>query len=522
MNRITPFIWISLGLASLTLVLVLFGSWAVDMIPSEDTHLLEYRRLLTEALALQYSKLAEQNDSATIKLALLMLVDRNEDVRSAALRTVDGTVLAKAGDHDRHWVDTSDDNTRFDRVQVPIFSGNAHWGTLQVSFVPVHSLEAWDFVKHPWVHFVIWVVTLGFLGYLFFMKRTLRHMDPSAVVPKRVKAALDVLAEGVVLLDTQGFIVLANIAFGERVGRPSSSLLGQALSDLPWEAASPDLTAYPWNTATETRQATVGTRLILAQPLGEAKRFIVNSAPIVDDQGGVRGVLTSFDDVTELDQTNAHLLQTAQQLEASQTEVLRQNEELTRLATRDPLTGCFNRRALFQQLQATLTAAQQEGSILGCMMIDIDHFKSFNDQYGHTLGDQVINVVARTISASIRPTDFLGRYGGEEFCVVLPGASNAPTSQVAERIRRRIAAESGPTIRSIANLQITVSVGISSTEFGATEMLDLVEQADKALYAAKGAGRNQVVSWQSLMEEPGAAAASGGPALVESIKGAGA
>ena len=132
---------------------------------------------------------------------------------------------------------------------------------------------------------------------LFRSKRTLRHLDPSAVVPKRVKAALDVLAEGVVLLDPQGFIVLANTAFGERVGRPSSSLLGQALSDLPWEAASPDITDYPWHIAEETGQPAAGSRLILAQPLGEAKRFLVNSAPIIDDQGRVRGVLTSFDEI---------------------------------------------------------------------------------------------------------------------------------------------------------------------------------------------------------------------------------
>ncbi len=514
MNRISPFVWISIGLVSLTLSLMLVGSFIVDLTPNQDKHLLEYRRSLTEALAVQYSKLAERGDSATIKLAMLMLVERTEDVRSAALRTVQGAVLAKAGDHDRHWVQSSDDRSTFDHVQVPIFSGNSQWGTLQVAFEPAYGLGIWGVIQHPWVKFLGIVTTLGFIGYLIFMKGTLRHLDPSAMVPKRVKAALDVLAEGVVLLDTRGFIVLANTAFSDRVGRPSTALLGQTLSDLPWEAATADLDAFPWNTASEAKRPATGVRLLLAQPLGDAKRFIVNSAPILDERGGVRGVLTSFDDVTELDQANTYLSQVIEQLESSQSEVLRQNEELARLATRDPLTGCFNRRALFQQLQAALATAQEEGSILGCMMIDIDLFKSFNDRHGHSLGDQVINVVARTINATIRPNDFLGRYGGEEFCVVMPGAGNAPTYQVAERIRRRIASESGAAIRSVPNLQITASVGISSTEFGVTELTGLIDQADKALYAAKQGGRNRVVSWELLNLAPGTAAApaAGNPA----------
>ncbi len=200
----------------------------------------------------------------------------------------------------------------------------------------------------------------------------------------------------------------------------------------------------------------------------------------------------------ELTQVNTILRETIVELEQSNTKILRQNEELHRLATRDPLTGCLNRRAFFSQVEAAFQAARDRAQPCGCLMLDIDHFKRFNDHYGHAIGDQVLAVVAAHTSATLRPSDILGRYGGEEFCAFLPGANMQVCEQVAERLRLAIALQSGMAIRSIGNLHITASIGTSSSELGGTEIQHLINQADKALYAAKRTGRNRVVSYDRL------------------------
>ena len=104
------------------------------------------------------------------------------------------------------------------------------------------SGEVWSFA-HPWTRFLLFVALGGFISYLLFIKRTLRQLDPSAVIPPRVKHALDVLAQGVVMLDHQGFIVLANTAFAKRTGLPLEDLIGSTLSGLSWAPATPSTAA---------------------------------------------------------------------------------------------------------------------------------------------------------------------------------------------------------------------------------------------------------------------------------------
>jgi GGDEF domain-containing protein len=113
---------------------------------------------------------------------------------------------------------------------------------------------------------------------------------------------------------------------------------------------------------------------------------MVNGAPIYDGSGNPRGALATFDDVTALEEKNEQLQAMVEKLEHSQAEISRQNKQLAFLATRDPLTGCFNRRSLFEQLETTFRKAQQGGGNLACIMCDIDHFKAVNDNHGHATG----------------------------------------------------------------------------------------------------------------------------------------
>ena len=153
----------------------------------------------------------------------------------------------------------------------------------------------------------------------------------------------------------------------------------------------------------------------------------------------------------------------------------------------DALTNVRNRRAILEELSARLDQAKQTQMPLSIAMIDIDHFKQVNDTHGHLVGDQVIRTVAQTLAAAIRGLDSVGRYGGEEFLVILPNTPLKYASEVFERMRQRVEASS-----IIEGESVTVSIGVADYRGGPIE--EFIQQADECLYAAKHGGRNRVVS----------------------------
>lgn len=182
------------------------------------------------------------------------------------------------------------------------------------------------------------------------------------------------------------------------------------------------------------------------------------------------------------------------ELEEKQQELIRANETLAQLANFDPLTRCLNRRAFIEQAEQQFRAAVEQGANLCCMMADIDHFKFFNDQFGHPVGDAVIRGVAGVLQRSLRSGDLICRYGGEEFCMLLVGVDEAVGRMLAERIRARIQREAGPGVRETPGLSVTVSVGLAMLGADTPSLDRLIARADAALYAAKHAGRNRVAA----------------------------
>ena len=168
--------------------------------------------------------------------------------------------------------------------------------------------------------------------------------------------------------------------------------------------------------------------------------------------------------------------------------------ELERLAKVDPLTNVLNRRALFERVGAEFRRSQRYGRPLTAVMIDIDHFKALNERYGHATGDAVLAVCAREMASSLRESDGIGRYGGEEFVVFLPETTLADGAVVAEKLRLAIEELriDGPDGAS-EPVQVTISAGVASTpELGIADEQALVRRADGALYEAKRGGRNRV------------------------------
>jgi len=211
---------------------IIAGNWLVDLVPDHDRQVFEYRRDLAESLAVQYSALAEREQIETVKFAMETLAKRIPDILSLALLRKNGTVVAEVGDHARVWVQPSGEESTLDFLQVPIFSGDQPWGMLQVAFRQTSVSGLQWLLADPWMRFLAFVTVVGFVGYLLFMKRTLRQLDPSGIIPTRVKSALDALTQGVVMIDTRDFVVLVNDAFCHAVGKTVTSLIGSELGTL--------------------------------------------------------------------------------------------------------------------------------------------------------------------------------------------------------------------------------------------------------------------------------------------------
>lgn len=166
---------------------------------------------------------------------------------------------------------------------------------------------------------------------------------------------------------------------------------------------------------------------------------------------------------------------------------------LEQLSITDPLTGLYNRRFLKRRMEEELARSIRQNLSLTVMMIDLDNFKIYNDLCGHLAGDRALKKMARILSDAARQMDVVTRYGGEEFCIILPGTSKKESIFVAERMRREIEAEEFPHEENLPMGRLTASVGVASyPEDGSTEAV-LLKAADMALYRAKAEGRNRVV-----------------------------
>lgn len=176
----------------------------------------------------------------------------------------------------------------------------------------------------------------------------------------------------------------------------------------------------------------------------------------------------------------------------------RKKEKLAELAFYDGLTGIYNRRYFDVAVREEVSRAIRYKRSLSALMIDIDHFKKVNDEHGHQRGDQVLAAVARALKDSLRSTDIVCRYGGEEIVVVLPETGAKIAGKIGESCRKLVEAKTTETIEG----GVTVSVGVSELA-GATEPAEFIRKADLALYSAKKGGRNRVAIFEPGMDEAG-------------------
>ncbi len=492
--KLSPTIRISLALVLLTNGIFLLGDLA-GLSPDERSGLIEGRRKFCEYLAIHISSVVGGTGMDSVEGTLRAMVERNADVLSVAVRDTEGGLLAEAGDHSENWnEELPQDQSTANRVQVPIFNGDTRWGTVEIAFAPITGTFL-DSITQSSIGLMLFVAGFGFCIYWIFIRKALRELDPGSAIPERVRSAFNALAEGLLLMDEKEHIILANDAFAEKVQQPATALVGLKASSLGWDTDRlGGQSAFPWLRSLNEQETQTGIPLVFESDQHSGRMFMVNTAPIFDSKDVTRGVLATFNDMTALERKHTELKETLKNLRRSEEELRNKTLELEYLATRDPLTGCLNRRAFLEKYDAAVNNALNMNTELVCIMLDIDHFKLINDQFGHITGDKVIQIVAEFLRSNSRPADLVGRYGGEEFCIVLPETGITEGIEIADRLRGSIA--EGSRIRFTSSMRVTASFGVASLSEEMPDAHDLVNRADKALYAAKEAGRNRVIEWE--------------------------
>ena len=494
-----PAMRISFALALMTACILL----SADMLGytlDEDAQALKNRKQIAESLAIQFSVMEPEKDLLKIEKMIRLIAERNPAILSAGIRRKSGQTVFQSPNHPKLWQGYDANNSTSSHVLVPLLNRNLLWGHVELRFRKLLGNSLLGFFEKEVFRLMVFSMLIGFFAFLVFMLRTLRQLDPSAVIPDRVNAAFDALGEGVMILDEDEQILLTNKAFSDRIGRDPVVLMGRKASEMKWQRVSSEKsgTDLPWIKVIQSGLPIVGAQFGLKTDDGEDIKYAINASPITGPDGKIQGVLVTLDDITQVEEQNVQLKTMVNRLEKTQAKVQEQNKELTYLATRDALTGCLNRRAFTDGFQLLFDASNDDGSELSCIMVDLDHFKLVNDNFGHAVGDEVIIMLAEVLNASTRKEDLVGRYGGEEFCLVLPGMSVEQASVVAERIRLRIKDESNKRYEN--GPRVTASIGVASMLDNPPDPGALNIFADEALYCAKENGRNRVVSYVSIAE----------------------
>ncbi len=490
MSRTSITFKISGSLACL-LITILLAAQFFGLIPDGKPERIRSQISLCEAVAIQTSLAIQHDNHELMEQALAAIVERNRDLVYARVFN-DGKELTcfpetPIADHVR---------SQLEVVQVPIVANGAPWGSVELGLTSVGDESAWSaFVMGPFLKMLLFCTALGALFFFVYLRRVLQHLDPSEVVPDRVRTTLDTLAEGLIVVDKEKRIVLANNAFAQMVHAEAESLLGKRVADFEWlyeDEVLPE-EELPWTVAMGQEKIVAGQMLQLIDKEHQKRTLRVNASPILGGEGECEGSLVSLDDVTILEERNAALTSMLEKLRGSRDQIRRQNVELQILATQDPLTGALNRRSFFEKFEQAWEEAKHNGFLLGCVMVDADHFKSINDTFGHAAGDFVLKEIVNIVERIKSDCDIMCRYGGEEFCILSPGADITRVTAVGERVRSAIGAHDFGEVG-----HITVSLGVSSMCFGATTPHEMLNQADAALYVSKRNGRNRLTSWDQV------------------------
>lgn len=306
------------------------------------------------------------------------------------------------------------------------------------------------------------------------------------LIPVARSHLIENMHDGILVLDAQNRIVDINPAMEHFLEGKTSTYVGKDASDV----------FTGWLDQADSLWDEIETRAELKVPRVPPRYLDVRVTPLHDQNQLLGGRLMVFRDVTERRQAEKKLRYANERLQHQLIEIGILQSKLREQAIRDPLTNLFNRRYLEETLDRELARAARENYPICIIMMDLDHFKKINDSYGHEAGDHVLRALANTLSEQSRRGDFACRYGGEEFVIVMPNINKHIAYERARKLRQYLNSLGIPYERHI--LTTTISMGIACFPKNGETREAILRAADKAMYAAKQAGRDHILSYDQI------------------------
>jgi diguanylate cyclase (GGDEF)-like protein/PAS domain S-box-containing protein len=317
------------------------------------------------------------------------------------------------------------------------------------------------------------------------------------IVPVARTRIIESMSDGILVLDAQNRIVDINPAMESFLNRKPASLLGKPASEALEIWMDQDASLFH---AQESHTE-------LKIPDASSRYLDLRVTPLYNSHQHLTGRLMVFRDITERKQVEKKLRYANDRLQSQLIEIGTLQSKLRAQAIHDPLTDVFNRRYLDETFDRELARAGREAYPVSVIMLDIDHFKKVNDSYGHEAGDIVLKALARTLVTHNRRGDFVCRFGGEEFVVVMPNMPVETAYQRAEELRTEL--NSLRVAYGRFNLTITISMGIASYPANGMDRESVLRAADRAMYGAKQAGRDHILTYDLLQSQRPAITGSG-------------
>ncbi|MBL8328697.1 MAG: response regulator [Rubrivivax sp.] len=306
MKSLSSRVLIAFGLSSIVVTALLLALFA-GLVPDREGAQRAARTGLAESMAVSVTVLLGDEDGARLAQVLNFLVQRNPDLQSVGLRSADGIPRLISGPHPAAWDGPADGSSTDTHVRIPLLFQGASWGQAELVFVPLQTpgLLGWRGTVP------VLVSSMGLLCFgLFYvyLGRTLRHLDPSRVIPGRVRTAFDTLAEGLIVLDPKGRIVLANRAFADVLKVEPEALIGREAGALGWsQPVQEGVGAFHWASMVANGEAHRNVLMYLNDGEGRRRSFMINGSPVPGAGGKAAGMLVSLDDVTALEEKEIQL-----------------------------------------------------------------------------------------------------------------------------------------------------------------------------------------------------------------------
>ncbi|HXJ54031.1 MAG TPA: ATP-binding protein [Burkholderiales bacterium] len=309
---------VALGLASIVTTALLVAVFA-GLLPDRLGAVREGRVALAESVAVTSTALITANERKRLESVLRFLVERNAELLSVAVRDARGDLVAAAGEHS-DWVPLEAGSANDSQIQVPLWSGQHRWGQLEMRFRPMVAHGWRGVLEFPGFVLGMFLFLLCVVAFDLYLRRVLRHLDPSRAIPGRVRAALDTLTEGLLVLDRNQHVVLANQAIAQILGRPAEALTGTDARSIGWlsmQSTPATGVELPWRAALEEGRVQRNALVRLRSAAGAVRTFLVNCSPVLGAGAKPGGVLVSLEDITELEKKEVELKMARDEAEAA-------------------------------------------------------------------------------------------------------------------------------------------------------------------------------------------------------------